>query len=251
MKTSKWAMAGVVVLLSACGPLSTPEALPTETVAPAPTATATAVPPTGTPEPSPTPDPLLFRDEFDGSLGEGWHWLREKDRYWSLTERPGWLQIMARGGMLRENTITNLLLREAAAEDFEIETRVSFIPGGIYQSAGVIMYDQEGWVSLIRAFCPEAHCAGDAFYLDKFTGGNYSGNNFATKAPETDEVRLRLRRQGDIYMGWMSLDGTRWTLIGSHQKPEQPLQVGILAGQAWSTVPQPAQFDYFVVNAVP
>ena len=178
--------------------------------------------------------------------------MREKEKYWSLTENPGWLQIMARPGFLHNSTITNVLMRDAPSGNFEIEARINFKPEGRWQSAGLIIYGEaEDFNSILRGFCDMPHCAGDGFYLDVNVKGNYIGNNFATKAPDSAVYYLRLQRVGDGFTGMTSGDGTNWTTLGAHQNSLNPLFVAIIAGQAEGTVPQPAQFDYFAMHRLP
>ena len=40
-------------------------------------------------------------------------------------------------------------------------------------------------------------------------------------------------------------------LIGAHNNQMNPLFVGLVSGQAYGTVPQPAQFNYFTITALP
>jgi len=256
MNILKLVFASGALVLAACGAPATPE--PTQTSTPRPTPTETPVPPSATPEPSPTPeptptpDPLLFRDDFEGQLGEGWQWVREDDRYWSLTSSPGWLEIMARSGNVNDGNIKNLLLRPAPQGDFELETTLRFRPTGNFQIAGLLIYQSaDQHVQFGRAFCNAPQCTGDGFYLDLITDGNFSPENFATDAPETDTVQLRLRREGETYTGYISVDGVQWILIGVHRSDMVPIFVGLVAGQAVGSTPKPAQFDYFLINALP
>jgi len=232
-----------VFVLSACAVPPTPEPLPTET--------PTAVP-TATPSPSPTPDPLLFKDDFEGSLAEGWNWVREDSKRWSLTNNPGWLEIMAGGGNINGGTMKNLLLRQAPEGDFQLETRLKFKPEGNFQIAGLLVYESDGhYVLFGRAFCGNPNCAGNGFYMDLLSGGKLTGGNFATKAPDVDTVYLRLVREGNTFNGLISEDAKQWTLIGAHIDALTPLFVGIAAGQAAGTVPKPAQFDYYTISRLP
>ncbi len=249
MKKGLFAFLSMVVVLAACGS----PAAPPPTVAPptSPPPTPTSPPPTPTVEPSPTPNPLLFQDDFEGALGDGWHWLREKSRYWNLTANPGWLEIMARSGGLRDGNMSNVLLRDAPTGDFELQTSLNFRPKGNYQIAGLVVYQDTGnSVVLGRAFCNAAACVGDGFYMDMNSDGAFNPENFATKAPDADVVHLRLRKVGNVYTGLVSEDGNQWTVIGSHRGVPQPLFVGLLAGQAVGSVPGPAQFDYFRILAI-
>ncbi len=247
----------LAVSLSACSvpPTPAPEPAaspaPTNTPVPPATETPTPIPPTSTPEPSPTPDPLLFRDEFDGSLGEGWQWLREKPQAWSLTNNPGWLEIIARPGYVSEGNLDNQFMRPIPEGNFELETKIKFKPVGDFQIAGLLNYESPAnFIQFGRAFCDYPQCANDGFYMDVISGGNMLPENFAVAAPATDTVYLRLRREGDTYSSYASEDGQEWKMIGTQNSPMNPLFIGLVAGQAWSA-PQAAQFDYFVVYALP
>ena len=245
-----------IFALAACSSPATPmpeptsPPLPTNTSIPEPT--ATSVPPTATLEPSPTPDPLLFRDDFEGSLAGGWSWTQENKKSWSITSNPGWLEITARPGYVGGGTLDNILLRPIPDGNFEIETRLNFKPIGDYQIAGLLIYESAAnYLQFGRAFCdvPSA-CVNDGFYVDLSVDGNLDGQNLATPAENTEFAFLRLRREGEKYTAYASHNGQTWQLIGEKISNMNPMFIGLLAGQAWSA-PQPAQFDYFIVNQVP
>ena len=246
----------VIFALAACGSPATPipeptsPPLPTNTAIPEPTSTPLS--PTATVEPSPTPDPLLFRDDFEGSLGEGWTWTRENKQSWSLTNMPGWLEIIAGPGYVGDGTLNNILLRPIPEGNFEIETKINFKPVGDYQLAGLLLYESAAnFLQFGRAFCDAPNvCAKDGFYVDLVANGNTDGENLATAAQETEISYLRLRREGNRYTTYASHDGQEWQLIGEKTSDMNPMFIGLLAGQAWSA-PQPAQFDYFIVNQLP
>ena len=247
------------LMLSACGapaapapePTLPPTQPPATTSTEVPPPTATPLPPTETPEPSPTPDPLLFRDDFEEALGEGWQWVREDPNTWSLTNNPGWLEIVVSNGNVSEGSIDNLLLRPAPEGNFELETKLNFKPTGDFQIAGLLIYESAAnFVQYGRAFCDFPQCANDGFYIDMVVGGGMIPENFAVAAPETEVVYLRLRREGNIYTAYASEDGQEWKLIGSHTSEMKVMFVGLVAGQAWSA-PKKAQFDYFVINSLP
>lgn len=246
----------LIFVLVACGSPATPTPeptsppLPTNTSIPAPT--QTPIPLTATLEPSLTPDPLLFRDDFEGSLSEGWTWTRENKKSWSLTNKPGWLEIIAQPGHVGDGSLDNILLRPVPGGNFEVETKINFKPVGDYQLAGLLIYESAAnFLQFGRAFCDAPNvCAKDGFYVDLTTNGNSDGENLATAAQNTEISFLRLRREGNKYTAYASHDGQEWQLIGEKVSEMQPMFIGLLAGQAWSA-PQPAQFDYFVVNQLP
>ncbi len=258
-----WILVLAAIILQSCSTLSTPVAVatnppPPDTQVPPPADTAvplptdTQVPPTATLEPSPTPDPIIFRDDFEGALGEGWQWIRENGKYWNLTKNPGSLEIMARAGSAREGNISNLLLRQVPEGNFSIETKLNFKPTGKYQIAGLVLYESASeYIQFGRAYCASAQCSGDGFYFDLINHGNFTPENFATSAPDSDTVYLRLVRDGVTYTAYSSEDGKNWYVRGSHNVALKPLFIGLISGQAVNSVPKPAQFDYFLVNSMP
>ena len=68
--------------------------LPTDTPEPSPTATATPVP---SPTPSPT-SAVVFRDDFEETLADGWTWVRENKQRWDLAAYPGFLRLTLNPG---------------------------------------------------------------------------------------------------------------------------------------------------------
>jgi tetratricopeptide (TPR) repeat protein len=199
------------------------------------------------------PSATSFRDDFDGALGGGWLWKRENPSGWSLTNKAGWLEIMAGAGNVNQGDLENLLLRYAPAGNFELETKISFKPAGNYQMAGLMIYESDArHVIFGRAFCDTLQiCIGDGYYFDSIAGGDYVPGNFGTPMPDTAVVYLRLRREADTYTAYASEDGSNWQTIGSHTNALKPVFVGLVAGQAVEAEPQPAQFDYFVVKPLP
>lgn len=244
------------IILTACSSpapsMPDPTSPPPPTNTPIPLPTATNLPPTATIEPSPTPDPLIFKDEFEGELGEGWSWTKENKKTWSLTNEPGWLEIVARPGYVGDGTLENLLLRPIPEGNFEIETKLNFKPVGDYQIAGLLIYESSAnFLQYGRAFCDAVgFCANDGFYIDFITDGNPDGQNLATSAENSEIAYLRLRREGNRYTAYASQDGQVWKLIGEKIGDMNPKFIGLIAGQAWSS-PQTAQFDYFLVNQLP
>jgi beta-xylosidase len=205
--------------------------------------------PTPAISPSPTPESQIFRDDFNDSIDKSWKWLKESKKYWSITNKPGWLEIIAGKGSVFSR---NLLFRPIPEGNFELETKLIFEPVTNYQFAGLaIYYNNVNYILFGRAFCDRPNvCAFDGFYMDMNLKGKLTGGNFATPAPATDTVFLRLRREGDSYTSYSSEDGSHWIKIGTHTSTMKPKSVGLAAGQSMSAS-LPAQFDYFVINKIP
>jgi Tol biopolymer transport system component/regulation of enolase protein 1 (concanavalin A-like superfamily) len=196
----------------------------------------------------PAPSPVPWRDEFDGSLGEGWHWVNENSDRWNLTEQPGFLRIynvpFGTGG-------ENLLLRSVAQGDFMIETRLLFEPDANFQFAGLVIWqDENNFLQLGRAFCDVPNvCVGNGIYFDKILAGNFTDSNFATPVDNPSEAYLRLERRGDMVKAFFSYEGITWFEIGTHWIPSdfQVNGVGLTASQDSNTPDWdiPADFDFF------
>lgn len=227
------------LVLAACSSPAAPKAEPTlPTIPIIPTNTTVPIP---TVAPSPTPDPLIFKDNFDGSIDPGWK-VQNVNKKTGLTNNPGWLEIIARSPLGSKN----YLLRPIPEGDFELETKMIFEPVANFQIAGlIIFYSTTNYVLIGRA----SVMGSDGFYMDLVKSGKLTGDNFATPAPGTDTVFLRLRREGNTYTSFYSEDGSQWIKIGVHESTMKPKSIGLAAGQSTSGS-RPAQFDYFVINKV-
>lgn len=221
----------------------------TESTVP-PTAT---LEPTAALEPTSTPDPLIFQDDFEDSIDTEWQWIRENDKKWSLTNNPGWLEIHAGSGHVSKSETENILVRQIPEGNFELETKLIFEPVTNYQFAGLLIYENDAnFIQYGRAYCvDDPRCVGDGLYLDNTMRGEFIiGDNYATSAPDTDTLYLRFRREGNTFTSYLSEDGIEWQMLGSHANNMDPIYVGLVAGQSIYSF-QPAQFDYFIINALP
>ena len=247
MKTKYIAFTSILFLVACGTSTQTTDAL-------TPSIPPTQEPVQSTPEiviTEPVIDPNYFRDDFDTTLGAGWQWMREDPSNWSLSAIPGTLQINVDGGQVSDETIRNLLLRQAPTGNFQIETKVTFRPNVDFQFAGLIVYESApNLIQAGRAFCdlPDV-CVGEGLYVDYYNNGNFVTPNFAASYTDSD-VYLRLLRQGDTYTFQSSSNGSEWILRGGTVSTMNPLQIGLVAGQ--NTVELiPAQFDYFEVRSLP
>jgi beta-xylosidase len=227
---------------------------PTPTNTLVPTSTPTQIPPTPTPTLTPFPP---FRDDFNQVLEEGWAWIRESRFGWNLHEKPGFLRIEV------ELDTNQVLVRHAPEDDFEISTRVLFTPFSNFQSAGlIILQDDEHFLSFHRGMCdyieivPEA-CQGNAIYfnhIDHDVGvpeeGYSIGPQYPTRTIEISEAYLRLTREGRIYTAYYSDDGETWVIIGRQESDLFPFYVGIHTFGAETYLAE-ADFDYFTLDTIP
>jgi regulation of enolase protein 1 (concanavalin A-like superfamily) len=158
--------------------------------------------------------------------------------------------------------VENILLRHAPEGNFEITTRVLFTPYSNFQSAGLIVYqDDNAALFFRRAMCylPSVPglCVGNGLYFDNYNKDEGTpemyyqiGPNFATQTINPDEVLLRLTREGRVYTAYYSSDGENWITVGRHEANLFPFYVGLIASGALEH-PAEADFDYFTLEILP
>lgn len=246
----------LLFFMTACG--STPQAVatPSKEIVPTSSPTLTAVPlPTSAFSAGslhPTTDPIFFRDEFAETLDAQWSWVREDPLNWSLVTLPGSLQINVEGGYVVAHSNFNLLLRPAPEENFQIETKITFRPTDNFQFAGLIIYQSDSnFVQAGREFCSAVGCVGDGLYLDSYKGGLAVKPSAGHAYSEGDTIWIRLSRRGNSYTLGASTDNQVWFSLGTYTIDINPLQIGLVTGQALADKVLPASFDYFEVRGLP
>jgi beta-xylosidase len=189
---------------------------------------------------------LVWTDNFNTpTLSEHWSWIGEDTTHWSLTSRPGFMQITTSresGGL----TPINLLVQNIPATNFSIETGVIFAPQQDFHFAGLVIWrDGNNFLKLGRAYYSPS---GDGLYFDRKENGEWGETDFPTDVTVSgnEEVHLRLIRQGVVYSGYVSMNGQDWILLGSHTIGFTPTHIGLWTSVGLQDVPEiPADFDYF------
>jgi hypothetical protein len=197
---------------------------------------------------------VIFRDNFDEVLAEGWTWHNEDKSAWRITN-DGQLEIVAGDATLlsTENGQNNVLLRDCPFGNFDIVARVSARPIVDFQQAAILIYqDDDNFVAINRGYC--SPCVGNAVYLDNEVEGD-AFSSFGIWFPtDATELYLRLVRRNDIYTALFSLDGETWTEVGHIHRMLWPLKVGLGVTNADQTAEQDgdliAKFDYFVIREI-
>ncbi|NJN62934.1 MAG: hypothetical protein HC795_16720, partial [Coleofasciculaceae cyanobacterium RL_1_1] len=113
------------------------------------------------PAPNPSPEAfelktqVIFRDDFESQLKSGWIWVNESENNWNLNNKAGFLEIYSTGGYFRFNSSSNVLLREAPARNFMIETNLFFDPNESDQFAGLIAIESsQNFLQAGIGYCP-------------------------------------------------------------------------------------------------
>jgi hypothetical protein len=260
----------IILLLAGCGPAATPTASPAAPQAETPagampteasaSTTATAPEPTATAQPpSPTPDAVIFLDEFNGTLGEGWSWQNEDPARWGFTPE-GWLELKAANpGFFSEegSKQVNLLYRPAPQGDFVITTRLSTTPDVNFRQAGIfIIADGANYAAILNAFCqpclPDSD--GHGFLMEAFKAGEYVAGGMGQPAPQVEEAFLRLVYHADEKRieGFYALAPDEWKALGTIDGLSEPKLVALGAanapGEGVNKEDLVAFYDYFEVS---
>ena len=249
----------MIVLLIACSPQpGQVEIIEEEVSEPSPTQPPTQPPvPTETPLPTftPTPKPtgLLFRDEFDKELEEGWTWQNEVPEKWKFTD-DGWLEIIAEdGALLGESLQTNLLIREIPQVDkFEINIHLVANTTSDFQQATLFLIeDSDNFLAINRGHCSVCPTKGDGIYTDY----QYDGKNGSFKAVmiDVDEVYLRIQfdRDSEYLTAFYAVEPEKWIQLRKIPVDLNYQMVGIGATnidvQNTKDDDLVARFDYFEI----
>ena len=195
-----------------------------------------------------------FWDEFPGPpLDPGWRINNNDSTHWSLTARPGHLQILTQYYANTGDTMMNIFYhREAISGDFEVSTRIVARPDSAGQAA--VLYAEYDSTNL---GLPN----GLILYGNDFIGGQLvfgainQGNT--QYAPYSDSVvYLRLRKQGDTAFAEYSPNGTSWTTLTQGSPFGNHWISGVDAAnlQQMGAVPQTpamaANYDWFHLTAL-
>ena len=188
-------------------------------------------------------------DEFSSSfLGNQWHWVREDSTHWSLIANPGSLRIMTQATDLAGTTNTvPLLLQDAPSGDFALTTHLHLTATQNSQQAGLLVStDDDNYVRLTYGY----H-AGSIVTLGKEHNGTYQ--SVQATVPATGSPYLQLVRLGQQVVGYVSLDGQTWSMVGQYSDVSfTPNDVGLVAfngvGSAAASVA--ADFDFFHEQAI-
>jgi Beta xylosidase C-terminal Concanavalin A-like domain len=227
--------------------------------------------------PVPGPELPAYSQDFDtATLGSQWSWVNEDAANWSLTSDPGTLTITGQPGQFYETLHSgqDVLLENAPAGNFGVQTRVALDPTQNYQQAGLVLWQNDDtWMKLVA----ESNSGNDVTEWGKQTdvaspytsfscGSAYPadtcpvyGSGFLEVPGFSPAARsaggparggwayLRIVKSGDLVTAYTSLNGQAWTPGATYNlqgfSSSEPLQIGVLATAA-GAAPIPAHFSY-------
>lgn len=182
-------------------------------------------------------------DEFkSATLGPQWSFVREDKSLWSLTSTPGSLVLTAGKGdiALKSNNAANVLL-QSANTDWTIDTRMtcSATPAMPAQNAGMLAYqDDDNFVKYVYAATfgfrrPDSSqpAAGQLQLMVEENGNQKSSVSFSLAGiiGSDNVIYLRLVKSGTIYTAYWSVDGKKYTLLGTAEASLKNIKAGLMA----------------------
>jgi hypothetical protein len=260
----------ITLLLTGCATASEPTIVPTQEPPAEPT--NTEVPPTDPPTAEPTaqpteeptdlpptetplPEGVIFRDDFNGTLQDGWTWNNEDPSRWSFVEN-GWLEIVADDVSLfmeEDRGMVNFLTRDLPEGEFEVIAHIQADPNESFEQAAIYIFENEdNYIALNLGFCGICGVGGPGFFIETFIDNNPFGDFCEIpRDAATTEVSLKLVNQDDSIIGYYALPGGEWQRLGAFGHYFDFNSVGLgatnsnLDGVETDIV---ARFDYFEIR---
>jgi cytochrome c len=185
-----------------------------------------------------------WSDDFSSStLDTAWSWVNEDPTHWSLNTNPGFLRITTQNGGMLSGDYHNLLIMEPTTSDYQITTKATITPTENFQGASIIVFgDDDNYVRVSRRFGG----LGDEINLRQYTDGLMTVNFSIAETATT--VNLRIIKEGEIYTGYYSTDGSSYTYIGQTTSVMTNPKVGLVSENGPSTTEIPSDYDFFVLE---
>ena len=200
-----------------------------------------------------TCDVTVRRPEF--SLTGDWSIIRSDPENWKLNGENS-ITITTKPGEYYSNTANaeNVFLTPVEG-DFTATTKLTFVPGADYQTAGIIVYqDDKNLYGAYKRY--HSHFNGNIF--TDFALNNGSASEHTKADPNKDAaVYLKVVKEGTTFTAYYSYDNSEWVQIADPLNVSGltgDLKVGLYAvdgnGKSGSL---PATFEDFTINgeAVP
>ncbi|MEV5749157.1 family 43 glycosylhydrolase [Actinoallomurus sp. NPDC052308] len=215
--------------------------------------------------PEPAPGALLpaYSDEFDGTTvpgttgGSPWQWVRGPAA--GITMTDGTLSWPSQDGdlYLGDNR-ASVLLRDAPAGDYTVETKIRFAPDRPAQQAGIVLYENDDrWFKMVHSALPLQNGNGAVLQVSEFgkegeqpttTPPTAVANAPMFGGPTADTMWLRLSYHADVthdeneVRAATSRDGEHWVQNGVWTLPiKGRLRIGLVSMNTPGAV---ARFDY-------
>jgi beta-glucosidase-like glycosyl hydrolase len=182
-------------------------------------------------------------DEFNGSVGNQWQWIRENKANYSLSKNGGALTITTEPGDVSEasNNAKNILL-QSANSDWVAETKLvgSRVPSQP-ENAGVLAYqDENNFVKLmLRAVTKttrQGRGAGlapagtiDLVVEENGIAKSVASFNLTEAITGNNALILKLEKKGNTYIGYYAINGGAFVKLGVANGMLKDIKAGLIA----------------------
>ena len=183
----------------------------------------------------------------------GWQWIDpdEKQKPTPHDVKSGVLRIKIPNGKdMHGEKLTAPRYVKAITGDFQIETRVKFLPKENYQGAGLIIYKNENnFLRFERAYGGVGG-GGEGLRIDVKRGSEYKPVVTPHDIPtELGEVDLKLVRMGKVFTAyWRANDEAEWREAG---EVNSDLPETILAGVVGCTTAREVTAEFAYIRLLP
>ena len=183
----------------------------------------------------------------------GWQWIEPDERYDATPHdvKKGVLRVTITSKKNLDGKLTNApRYIKPISGDFEIETRVKFLPKENYQGAGLLIYqDEANYLRFERAYGGSGGGAG-GIRLDVNNKGVYE----PIAAPgeiqtEMGEVEMKIVRSGRVFSAyWRGDENAEWRAVGEFESdyPET-----VMAGLTASNTAREVTAEFAYIRLLP
>ena len=214
----------------------------------------------GRPTSEALPEGVLFREDFNNQLQDGWQWWNEDPELWSFVEfgDSTWLRIVADDPVTPQEQV-NSLVRPLPEGDFVITAHIIANPSENFHQANIFIFEDEAsYIRLNLGFCDRCGLPdGYGYFLENITERNVmntpSGEfSMMHRGAEEQDVYLRLVRQGRSVTGYYATEYGDWQRIGSYNHAFTSGMIGLgatnIPAEGGQTEGIVAMFEYFEVS---
>jgi len=179
-------------------------------------------------------------DDFTGTVGKQWQWIRENKATYSLSKKEGALIITTEPGDVSEasNNAKNILL-QSANSDWIAETKLTASRTPLQpENAGLLAYqDDDNFVKLmLRAVVKTRQSRGPVppatiDLVMEENGIAKSMGSFNLTEPITGDksLQLKLEKKGNIYTAYYAINGGAFVKLGVANALLKNIRAGLIA----------------------
>lgn len=184
-------------------------------------------------------------DEFEGSVGKQWQWVRENQANYSFSKKTGSLTITTETGDISENSnnAKNVLL-QSANNDWVAETKLvcSRVPSQP-ENAGIVAYqDEHNFVKLMLRAVTKTSRSGwntagapapfgtiDLVVEENGIAKSVASFNLREEITGNKALILKLEKKGDTYTGYYAVNGGAFYALGVANSMLKDIKAGLMA----------------------